>query len=181
MRFSLPILTAAFALALPFAAFAVGSDDSSSPKPTETTQTCDKGMVWDAKSGKCVNPQSGSLDDETLHGAVREFAYAGQYRHALDALDAIADQQDDRVTTYRGFVARKMGDMEGGMAFYRAALDANPDNLLARSYMGQAFVEQGDTAAARAQLTEIRARGGEGSWAEAALFSAIVRGTTYSY
>lgn len=182
MRPMLRALTAAsFALALPIAAHAVGGDDSSPPKPTQTTESCKKGMVWDASVKKCVAPQSGSLDDETLHGAVREFAHAGQYGHALGALDAISDQKDDRVLTYRGFVTRKLGDVEAGMAFYRAALEANPDNILARSYMGQALVEQGDTAAARVQLTEIRARGGEGSWAEAALFSAIVRGTGYTY
>ena len=55
------------------------------------------------------------LDDETLYGAVREFAYAGQYGHAQMALAAMSDQTDDRVLTYWGFTHRKMGDVAKGM------------------------------------------------------------------
>lgn len=171
----------ALALALPATVEAAGGGSSSPPAPTETTTDCPQGTVWDGRNGKCVNPQSGSLDDETLYGAARELAYAGRYGEALAALDAMSDQQEDRVLTYRGFATRKMGDVAAGMAFYRAALDVNPDNLLVRSYMGQAFVEQGRMVDAREQLAEIRRRGGEGTWPETALQGAIDTGTGYSY
>lgn len=173
--------TAALALALPLAALAAGSDSSSPPKPTGTTQTCTKGLVFDAGSGKCVAPKDSRLDDDMRYEAVREFAYAGQYGNALATLDAMSEQDSDRVLTYRGFLARKTGDMETGMAFYRAALAVNPDNLLVRSYMGQAFVEMGNLEAAREQLTEIRRRGGRTGWPEFALRSAIKQGKGYSY
>jgi len=39
-------------------------------------------------------------------------------------------------------------------------LTEDPDNTLARSYLGQAHVAQGDLGAARDQLRQIRARGG---------------------
>ena len=57
----------------------------------------------------------------------------------------------------------------------------NPDNILARSYMGQAFVEQGDTANAKLQLAEINARGGKGTWPAFSLRKAIQSGAGYSY
>jgi tetratricopeptide (TPR) repeat protein len=91
------------------------------------------------------------------------------------------DQSSDMAITYRGFATRKAGDMAGGMAFYETALAVNPDNLLTRSYMGQALVEQGDVELALAQLTEIRMRGGRGTWAEASLASAVATGVTYSH
>jgi hypothetical protein len=47
--------------------------------------------------------------------------------------------------------------------------------------MGQGLVEQGYLVEARAQLLEIRARGGAGTWAEHALQSAIETGVTYSF
>jgi hypothetical protein len=47
--------------------------------------------------------------------------------------------------------------------------------------MGQALVEQGDVELALAQLTEIRMRGGRGTWAEASLASAVATGVTYSH
>ena len=85
------------------------------------------------------------------------------------------------VHTYRGFTARKMGDMDAAMRAYGRALDINPDNILVRSYMGQAFVETGQYELAQAQLTQIRTRGGRGTWAEISLRLAIQSGTTYNY
>ncbi len=57
----------------------------------------------------------------------------------------------------------------------------NPDNLLARSYMGQALVEQGQVDLALAQLSEIRMRGGRGTWAETSLTNAVATSVTYSH
>ena len=171
----------AAALALPTSAFAVGSDDSNPPTPTETTTECSEGKVWSDSKQKCVNPQSGALGDDQLYDAARELAYAGKYRETLDVLDAMSDANDDRVLTYRGFVHRKLGDAELGNAYYRQAIAQNPDNLLARSYTGQGFVASGDLVAAKAQLTEIRTRGGRNTWAELALRMAIENGQGSTY
>ncbi|MEM9757156.1 MAG: hypothetical protein AAF914_14230, partial [Pseudomonadota bacterium] len=64
---------------------------------------------------------------------------------------------------------------------YLAAIDANPDNLLVRSYMGQGLVTLGRVAEAQAQLVEIRMRGGAGTWPEESLAEALRTGQTYSY
>lgn len=170
-----------FATALPFAVNAAGSDDTAPPTPTETTTKCPEGQIYDADAEKCKNPQDASLGDDTRFGAVRELAYAGRYSDALATLDAMQEGDTDRVLTYRGFITRKSGDMAGGMAFYARALEVNPDNILVRSYMGQALVEQGDIAGAARQLDEIRSRNGTGTWAEAALAHAVGTGQTLNY
>ena len=188
------------ALLLPVSAFAAGGGDSSPPKKTETTQNCFKtdqwdpelkktvrfskpvNGVWDANLKKCVRPDKTShLDSDTLYRAVRELAYAGRYQDAITVLDQMPDQQSDLVLTYRGFTARKLGDLELANVYYQQAIDANPDNILARSYMGQGKVTEGDIVAATTQLREIQNRGGAGTWAEASLRSAIESGATYSY
>jgi hypothetical protein len=174
-------LLAALIAAAPTVLLAAGGGDDKAPAPTQTTTECKSGLVFDTKTKTCVAPKSGALDDDELYQAVREFAWAGQYGHATAALDAMSDQTDDRVMTYRGFVARKSGDVAGGMGWYRAALAANPDNILARSYMGQALVEQGDRVGAEAELVQIVARGGEGTWAELSLRRAIETGVGASY
>lgn len=170
----------ALAVMVPSFAFAVGSDDDTPPTPTQTTTTCEAGQVFDTKSQSCVDKSSTLIDDDTRYQAVRELAYAGAFHRAAGVLDAM-DQDDSRVLTYRGFLARKTGNLLAANAYYRAALDVNPDNLLARSYMGQGLAIAGDIKAARTQLTEIRIRGGRNSWAEAALKHAIERGTAASY
>ncbi len=45
------------------------------------------------------------------------------------------------------------------------ALQHDENDILARSYMGQARPEQGNVQAARVQLVEIRDRSGGNSWA----------------
>lgn len=173
-------IAAAIALA-PVASYAAGSDDPFTPKPTQTVKDCKKGKVWDPKKKRCVRPKHSDLSEDLLYGAVREYAYAGQYENAQKVLSAMPDQMDDRVLTYWGFTHRKMGNMDLGMAFYQQALAINPDNLLARSYMGQAFVETGETYLAYLQLKEIQTRGGTGKWPEQSLSAAIRTGQTYSH
>lgn len=154
-------------------AFAAGSDDSTPPRPTETTEVCKDGKVWDARTKSCVAPKDARLDDETRYAAARELAYAGRYKGAEAVLDAMSDQNAGNVLTYRGFLARKRGDWAGAETFYAAALAAEPDNVLARSYLGQGLLANGDEAGAAAQLSEIRARGGRNTWAEEALAMAL--------
>ena len=80
-----------------------------------------------------------------------------------------------------GSANRKAGRMDEGMKYYQTALAQNPDNILARSYMGQAYVQMGNKQLASAQLDEIVARGGQGTWAEQSLRQAIQTGALFSY
>ncbi len=173
-----PLLAAA--LLVPAMAVAVGSDDDTPPKTTKTTTECKSGQVYDEKTASCVDKSSSLIDDDIRYAAVRELAYAGLYDRASGVLGVMAPT-DSRVLTYRGFIARKTGNPDAAMTFYTAAIKADPDNSLARSYMGQGMVEAGDDAGAKLQLAEIRSRGGRNTWAEFALKTAITSGVGSSY
>jgi tetratricopeptide (TPR) repeat protein len=176
------LIAAAAALSLlPFTALAAGSGDSEPPKETKTSTECTGGQVWDEKTKTCSDAKSGQLDNDTLFKAVRELAYAGRPEDALTVLSAMTEGDTDRVLTYKGFANRKAGRLEEGLAYYDAALQVNPDNLLTRSYLGQALVEMGELQLAQVQLDEIVARGGAGGWPATALEKAIATGQTYSY
>ncbi|MFK7752410.1 MAG: tetratricopeptide repeat protein [Sedimentitalea sp.] len=169
------------ALLLPVSAFAAGSSDHNPPKSTKTTTVCKGGEIWDAKTKLCVDAKENRLHDDTRYGAVRELAYSGRYDDALYVLAAMGDQSESRVLTYYGFTHRKAGRSDLGMQYYTAALKADPDNILARSYFGQGLVAAGDIKGARVQLAEITARGGAATWPETSLRKAIKTGKTYSY
>ncbi|WP_391481968.1 hypothetical protein [Nereida sp. NH-UV-3] len=173
-------LIAALALA-PTALFAAGSSSSTPPKATKTTTECETGMVYDADKQSCVEIKKSALGNDAMFDAARELAYAGRHQDAQQMLNLMQMPNDDRVLTYLGFTHRKMGDASTGLAYYQKALAVNPDNLLARSYMGQGYVESGDIELASAQLTEIRTRGGRGTWAEISLRMALQNGQGYSY
>jgi thioredoxin-like negative regulator of GroEL len=170
------LLISALAAVLPCSLFANGPEPAA-PKPTVT---CEQGMVYDKKTKKCVPAQDSRLTPDDLFQTVRELAYAGDYVGAQIVLAAMP-QDDDRTLTYMGFTNRKMGNAEAGMVFYTRALAVNPANILARSYMGQGMVEEGNIAAALEQLRAIRAYGGTGTWAETSLRTAIATGQTFNY
>lgn len=175
------LIAALVLAALPFGAFAAGSEDPEPPAPTPTSTTCTGVQIWDDKTKACVDPQSGWLEDDTRFQAVRELAHAGQPERALMVLATMREGETDRVLTYLGFANRKADRLELGLAWYDRALAQNPDNLLARSYLGQALVQMMEMDLATEQLIQIRARGGAGSRAEAALATAIETGFSASY
>jgi len=155
--------------------------DTKPPEPTPTSKKCADGEAWDDQSKKCIKVDAAVFDDLDRFQAARELAYAGRFGSAAMALDAISDQNDTRVLTYRGFLARKSGDWQSAQSFYDRALSADPDNLSARSYLGMGLAERGDFGAARTQLAEIRSRGGRETWSERALLMTLRSGGAAFY
>lgn len=139
--------------------------------PAEVTPT--DGTPAEEKPPEGEQKKSQRDIDDTLYEAAREFAYAGQYENALRALHAASDQEDPRILNYLGYNTRKLGNMQLGMSYYKKALQKDENYILARSYMGQALIEQGDIEGARVQLVEIRDRGGENTWAYRALLQSL--------
>jgi tetratricopeptide (TPR) repeat protein len=180
-RFRSLALAGCLALAFSAPAFAAGeeTDQTKPPPKTETTTKCAGGKIWDKKKKECVVPKKSSFNDDDLYKAAREFAYAGQYENAITVLRLAENQNDPRILNYLGYANRKAGRMELGMSYYRKALLADQNYILARSYMGQAFMEQGDVQAARVQLVEIRDRGGENTWAYRSLLQSLNGYRTY--
>lgn len=172
---------AACALALSLGAplYAAGSDSGDPPKATETTTECKDGTVWDKAAKKCVKPEKSSLNDTGLYEAARELAYAGQYENAIGVLKVAKNQDDPRILNYMGYANRKAGRVDLAMTYYRKALAVDANYLLARSYMGQGLLAQGKVEEARAQLIEIRDRGGRDTYAYRALYDALKQGGTY--
>jgi tetratricopeptide (TPR) repeat protein len=154
---------------------------ASPPKPTETSTVCTDDMVWDSDAQVCVIPEPAMFDDDTLYGMARELAYSGRYDDAIDVLRLAQDQTDPRIQTYYGFAHRKAGRSAVAMQFYTDVIATHPDNLLARSYYGQALLQDGNHEGAWKQLAEITARGGAGSWAHQDLVHSLRNRRAASY
>jgi len=172
MKNTLLALAATASLAFAGSAFAAGGGSDASQ-----TQ-CSNGKVYDEASKSCVDKKS-ELNDDTIYNAARQFAYAGKYDEALEMLKRAKNQNDTRILTYYGYTNRKLGNVDVAFDYYNRAIAVDANNLLARSYMGQGFVQQGKLEEARAQLVEIRDRGGKGTYAYEALYEALKSGSTY--
>jgi len=127
-----------------------------------TVPTCKKGKMWDKKVKKCVKvKKSSGLSDDNLYEVARDFAYNGRYQDAISVLKLAANQNDPRILNYLGYSTRKLGDVQRGLSYYTAALEADPDYTLVREYMGEAFLQLGEVDKAREQLSEIEKRCGK--------------------
>lgn len=174
-------LTSGFAWAAGGGSGGEGGGSTDAPAATQTSKDCKKTEIWDEKAQKCAPAQDSRFNDDDRYRAVRELAWVGQPERALSVLATMQEGDSDRVLTYKGFAHRKAGRLEEGLLHYARALAQNPDNILARSYLGQAYVEMNEMELARQELAEIQARGGAGTWAEASLAQAIATGLTYNF
>ncbi len=170
-----------FLFALSVSAQAAGSSSDAPPKTTKTTTECTNGQIYDDNAKACVDADQQSLNDDQRYDAVRELAYAGEYDRAQQVIASADEPEGPRFLNYKGFISRKMGNHGDAIVFYSAALEKDPDYHLARSYMGQGLVATGDVEGAKAQLQEIRARGGRETWAYVSLKNAISGGPSSNY
>lgn len=176
------IFTSALLAALtPAAAWAVGAEVEDRPTRTETTLQCAEGQIYTAETDVCADIADSPLNDDALYEVARELAYFGRLDDALAVLSQMSEPESGRVQTYLGFVARQMGDFDQAMIHYQAALEIDPNNILARSYLGMAYIARGDHYMAHFQLQQIRYRGAQGSWPEQALAEAIRTGSPIDY
>lgn len=94
-------------------------------------------------------------DDESVYELGYTLAKDGQFAEALDVLRSSVRQSDPRVQTMIGFSLRQLGHVDAAMAYYAAALSADPASTRTRQYLGEAFLQRNDVAKARAQLAAI--------------------------
>lgn len=107
----------------------------------------------------CTKSRDDAADDE-IYNAAYWLAKSGAYGEARALLLSAHNPADPRILNYLGFTTRKLGDVDGALVFYGKALALKPDYTLARSYLGEAYLQKGDVGAAKAQLGEIAKRCG---------------------
>lgn len=169
-RLHIRLALAVGAVALPAAAFAAG--DGGGGSDNQTAEQCKNGYVWDKKKEKCVKAET-SLPQDLLYEGGYDLAMAGRYEDAIRVLSLAATKDDVRVLTMLGYSHRKVGRVQVGFGYYEEALNADPDYVLAREYLGEAYLAVGDLASAQGQLGEIEKRAGRESAEYAALAKAI--------
>jgi tetratricopeptide (TPR) repeat protein len=135
---------------------------------------CDAVSKGSAAWRDCVGSVA-QLSDQDLFYAGYWLARLGRYDQAIAYL-AAAQAPDSRTLTYLGFATRKAGDVTKAFSYYRKALALDPDNVVARAYMGEAYVTIGDIPAARGELAEIAQRCGANCAAYEELARHIARG-----
>lgn len=120
---------------------------------------CDAFAKGTSAWNDCVSPAAHQLSDADLFYAGYWMARLERYDQAIAYLSA-AKTPDVRTLTYLGFATRKSGNVYKAFAYYERALALDPDYVVARAYLGEAFVTVGNRQAAQNQLAEIARRCG---------------------
>jgi len=89
--------------------------------------------------------------------SVRAKIAAKDYAGALEELRDIAeDSQQADVYNLLGFTLRKTGDLKTSLSYYIKALELKPDHKAAHEYLGELYIQTGDTAKAKEQLEVLK-------------------------
>lgn len=155
---------AALLLASGVAAVAVSplaAEGRISKDPGPASALCDAHAKGTAAWTACVGAASTAMSDEELFYAGYWLAKSGDYETALGYLTR-AQKKDERVLTYIGFATRKLGHVEEALPLYRKALEIDPNYVVARAYLGEAFLSKDEPDKARGELAEIAKRCGSG-------------------
>ena len=108
-----------------------------------------------------MQQQSGVIDDNSLATYAYSLARAERYQEALDVLDLMQDPNTAVALNYRGYATRKLGHLEEGIEYYLQSVALDPNYVLVREYLFEAYVQQGRLDLAEEQLMEIAKRCGE--------------------
>lgn len=111
--------------------------------------------AWQA----CVGAARADMSDDELFYAGYWLAKNGRYTEALTYLN-LSRTRDARVLTYVGFATRKLGDVDKALPFYAAALAQDPNFVVARAYLGEAYLTKKEPDRAKAELAQIATRCG---------------------
>jgi tetratricopeptide (TPR) repeat protein len=117
---------------------------------------CKPGEVYDEGRWRCVQRQAGVLPDKDLAEYAFGLAKVGRYQEALEVLDLLQDPNTAVALNYRGYITRKMGHVDEGIAYYLRSVALDPNYAQVREYLGEAYLIKGDMASAQAQLQAIR-------------------------
>lgn len=154
MIFTKPILTAALAVAVSFSMLNLAAVPAiAKGEPVDCTKKANKNKPECKKNRE-------DLGDNELYYAGYWLARAGRYQEALTYLRQAKSADDPRFLTYIGFATRKLGDHDKAMGYYDRALKIDADFVIARAYLGEAYLDKGDLAKASEQLSEIEKRCG---------------------
>lgn len=107
----------------------------------------------------CLGAARVEMSDEELFYAGYWLAKSGHYEKALTYL-YLTRSKNEKILTYIGYATRKLGDVDQAIPFYTQALFKNPNYVVARAYLGEAYLTRGEPDRAKRELQEIERRCG---------------------
>jgi len=106
-------------------------------------------------------PAAFAVDTESTEApdltGVRAKIKAKEFKAAIAELEAVIDRGVQHADVYNlmGFSLRKSGNLDRAYAFYRRALEFEPNHKGALEYLGELYLERGEIAKARDHVARL--------------------------
>jgi tetratricopeptide (TPR) repeat protein len=114
-----------------------------------------------ANRGSMFMKEPGAQDTETAAPADMEAGYkaidAGDYEAAIKVFEGIAAAQPDNAEAFNqlGYIHRRLQDFDQAFAYYKRALEIDPEHTGAHHYIGEAYLEVGNLEMAEWHLAQL--------------------------
>lgn len=107
--------------------------------------------------GTSTSTSTSSTPRDADYAAAEGAVKAGKYADAIPLLQKVVarDAKNADAWNYLGFSNRKLGKFSEALADYEKALAINPDHLGANEYLGELYLETGDTPKAEERLAKL--------------------------
>lgn len=109
------------------------------------------------ESGSGAWARAGSGDMPPAYLEAVWLAKAGRFGEALARLEELNMPDNADVLNYLGYTNRKLGRIDKGISYYKKALAIAPEHAGANEYLGEAYLQKGNLAAAKARLEKLEA------------------------
>lgn len=119
---------------------------------------CGTGLAASAPAWALDTAETKASETEPGFAPAKALVDAGRYDEALSALQALDAQMPNNpdVLNLIGFSLRKTGFTDAALDYYGKALALKPDHLGANEYLGELYLELGESAKAKRQLEILR-------------------------
>jgi tetratricopeptide (TPR) repeat protein len=114
-------------------------------------------LLLAASAAHAVGPDITELDSDPDYRAARRWIEEKNFPPAIEKLEVLLRQQPNSpaLLTWLAFSHRKLKNYPVSRQYYDAALLRDPTYLPALEYQGEWFIETGDMAAAKLNLTKL--------------------------
>lgn len=110
---------------------------------------------------EAIMRELGVLGDETAAPADMSAGYqaidAGDYEAAIKVFQGVAEAEPDNAEAYNqlGYIRRRLQDFDQAFAYYKRALEIDPEHSGAHHYIGEAYLEVGNLEMAEWHLGQL--------------------------
>jgi tetratricopeptide (TPR) repeat protein len=125
------------------------------PSGTRLKKKCLKDKIYSDSLRECVIKTSKVLTDFDFYYGGYELLKSKKYEEALDTFDLIKNKEWPQVFTFIGITKQKLGKVDESVSLFVKALSLDPNYIVAREHLGEAYLQKGEPEKARDQLVQI--------------------------